>query len=582
MVRPVKRKNSKKGISILSNPLARNFVFLFLVLASAAAAYYLVQNRVTIFQRASYDPSTRTFSETFDGDPASPQPFTQLQQPNWDVQVHSRDSGTWYNLEEMDAMHGSDCAPPPTSHHIAGVYEDSVFNCKNHLMTAIKAGGYGLVVLTPNAMADISTGESVIKFDLSTARMSSRDWIDVWVSPFEDNITLPFDQGDVDLQGHPKEGVHINMSAFNGESTFRAYVARNYVETEIDGCWWCSIEGALKDVGRTPSMTQRDTFELRISKTHVKFWMPATGMVWVDKDIDPLTWDKGVVQFGHHSYNPEKDNSGIPATWHWDNVNISPSTQFSMIKADKRYVNSTTDGQKITFNSPAPANAYLRFAAVGEPMISLDNGATYNAVPVQKSSQEGTKGDTLWGHAANFFTPIPEGTQSVHIKLRAHPGSWYTEQYGMIAQDFAIWSQSAASSQPQPTSTTTNPTNPPSVPTATPTNTPTPTPTNTPTPTPTSTASDTVAPTVAIISPTNGSFVSTKSTRTGIQITATDNVGIQYVAIYINGKLVKTDYSTPYNYNWYTKNLPKGSYILKATARDKAGNTSSSQVTVYK
>ena len=60
------------------------------------------------------------------------------------------------------------------------------------------------------------------------------------------------------------------------------------------------------------------------------------------------------------NYNPTKDNAGVPATWHWDEFNLSPSVPFTMIKSPTRIVEDETP---VHFNAPAPANAYLRFSA---------------------------------------------------------------------------------------------------------------------------------------------------------------------------------------------------------------------------
>lgn len=66
--------------------------------------------------------------ETFDGNPATPLAFSDA---DWDVQVHSRDPGTWLQLESINAQHGSDCSAPPVSHPNTS-YEGSVFICKDH------------------------------------------------------------------------------------------------------------------------------------------------------------------------------------------------------------------------------------------------------------------------------------------------------------------------------------------------------------------------------------------------------------------------------------------------------------------
>ena len=111
-----------------------------------------------------------------------------------------------------------------------------------------------------------------------------------------------------------------------------------------------------------------------MSQTHLKVWIPPQAstnnqsLVWFDGPIPGgLPFDQAVVQFGHHSYNPEKtDGCGVGSTpceagtWHWNNISLSPSVPFSMIKAQQRFANAASPA--VTFSSPAPANAYLRFS----------------------------------------------------------------------------------------------------------------------------------------------------------------------------------------------------------------------------
>ncbi len=406
---------------------------------------------------------------TFDGSPPAPGPAPLA---DWDVQVHSRDPGTWLAPEALDAQHGADCSAPPATHPVT-TYAGTVFQCANHIMTALNAGGYGVIYLTPPEMLDFSSGGSV-SFDLSTLRMSSRDWVDIWVTPYQDNLALPFDQGDVDLQGLPRTGLHVIMSAFNGETTFRAYTIQNFQETEIDGCWWCGLPGYL---GYTPTGQQRETFRLSLTPSSLKFELLAGGpnsggnvtpVAFIDNVIPNLGFTRGVVQFGHHSYNPTKDDSGVPATWHWDNVSIAPAVPFTIIRATERY----TTGGIVTFNAPAPANAYLRFAANG-------SNVTVNGQParIQPAEQNVDRFKSYW-------MPIPEGTTSVTFAGQG------TFNGPFFAQDVSIWSLSSGSTpSPSPTATSSATPTQPAIPTATPsptvaTTTPTATATATRTPTP--------------------------------------------------------------------------------------------------
>lgn len=412
---------------------------------------------------------------TFDGSPPAPDVPPALAE--WDVQVHSRDPGTWLVPEALDAQHGADCSAPPATHPVT-TYAGTVFQCANHIMTALNAGGYGVIYLTPPEMVDFANGGSV-SFDLSTLRMSSRDWVDLWITPYQDNLALPFDQGDVDLQGLPRTGIHVIMSAFNGETTFRAYSIQNFQETEIDGCWWCQLPGYL---GYTPTGQQRETFRLSLTPGSLKFELLAGGpnsggvtpVAFIDNVIPNLGFTRGVVQFGHHSYNPTKDDSGVPATWHWDNVSIAPAVPFTIIRATQRY----TTGGTVTFNAPAPANAYLRFAANG-------SNVTVNGQParIQPAEQNVDRFKSYW-------MPIPEGTMSVTFAGNATPNGPF------FVQDVSIWSTSG--STPTPTNTVVPSPSSTSTPTVanTPTATSTTAPTSTPVP-PTATATPTAQPTAS-------------------------------------------------------------------------------------
>ena len=74
---------------------------------------------------------------------------------------------------------------------------------------------------------------------------------------------------------------------------------------------------------------------------HLRFGMPAYSLAWVDTALPDLGWAQGVVQFGHHSYNPTKECPDCtPNTWHWDNVTIDPAVPFNITRGDRRYVDA--------------------------------------------------------------------------------------------------------------------------------------------------------------------------------------------------------------------------------------------------
>lgn len=421
--------------------------------------------------------SSQPWVASFDGSPAGPDPMPAVVS-NFDIQVHSRDADTWFQLEPINAQHGADCAPPPATHPNTS-YEGSVFQCKNHLMTALNSSSYGVIYFTPDQLFDFSNG-GTLTWEMSTQQMSTRDWWDVLITPYADNMALPLlsdlSQG-VDLQGPPRNTIHIGGD--NGEGAPILTVIRNGVEQKYNSPASVPRIGYNLVDGTNESST-RQTFRLTISNGRMKFerLASATGsaLVFWDEAVT-LPFKQGIVQFGHHSYNPTKDGAGVPGTRHWDNISINPAQPFTMIKADRRY----TQGGVVNFASPAPANASLRFAGICQ--VSVD-GVPVERVPDYDRWNVGYHPE----HQSSYFVPIAQGKQSVNISFS--DDGWYGTNLGCIAKDFSIWSLNGSGGGPAST-----PTKPPATasasasPSATATNTvkpPTATPTvATPTATPT-------------------------------------------------------------------------------------------------
>lgn len=363
----------------------------------------------------------------FDGNPTAPQNFEDHPDfANYDVQVHSRDVSTWDTLESMAAQHGPDCSGPPASHE-NHTYEGSVYVCKDHLMTAINAGGYGVIYLTPNQLLDWSNGPATIDFEMSTERMSKRDWPDIWITPWHENLALPFNDGDVDLQTPPRNGLHIETNNSEGAPV---------LQTFTNGSTWQNQPGWAATVlqhGITAGTNQaatRQHFRVRVERIvvngqpflDVQFERlastTATYVRYIWEWIPVPAYTSGVVQFGHHSYNPTKDGAGVPATWHWDAIEITGPT-FRIIKAQQRY----TTGGVVHFDAPAPANSWLRFAAIGT--VHINGSQVKPQVPTLHNE-----------HFNSYFVPVAEGTTSVTIGLSTD--NWY--QGPFRAKDLAFFS----------------------------------------------------------------------------------------------------------------------------------------------
>jgi hypothetical protein len=461
----------------------RSFLLLTfgLMLTASVALYSLspVQAAPTSSRASLAAATTSSWSDSLAevGMPASP---TMWQPSNFDVQTHIREQNTSGGfIDQHMADHGADCSAPPAQHSI-NTWQQAVFACHMHVMTAIADEGYGEVVLTPDHMADWSAGPVTIGFSVSTLRTTSRDWITVTVSPFGEQLALPFDFGDVDLAGMPRHYVELKsgLEEWNGVQT-NWQMAREDPGNDfgdLQNGEWPYFEEAT---GITPSASTRTPFELTISKSGYSFRVAPSSPVAGGKVLLSGSWSKaltftqGVVQFAHHSYNPNKCDvvaiRCVADTWHWSDFSISSAVPYTLLRPIDHQVVSEPGGV-VTFASPAPSGSFLKFAAIGSVQVSYDGGKTYAAAVKAPLDGYGSTDE----HFNSFLSPVPAGASSVLLKLT---GGWYGP--GM-ARDSSLISQTLAGAPP-PTPT---PTPVPPTPTATPTAPPSPTPGPTPTPIP--------------------------------------------------------------------------------------------------
>lgn len=380
---------------------------------------------------------------------APPAPLVLTESASWDHfdrQVHSRDNPTQWD-STIDAQHGAACQGPPATHPVLN-QADAVYICNNHVMTTANAGGYGEVVITPSQTVNCSAGCSV-QWDMSTERMSLRDWPDIWLTPWNDNLTLPFGEGVVDLQGYPRRGVHVTAEA--AENSWAVETVDNYAVTERVAQWWVEMETDV--AAGTNQAAVRQTFKLTITPGHVRLERLASAtapaLVFNDDDMPVLLAPDYVVQFAQHSYNPTKDGAGVPATWHWDAFTMTPSTPFTLIHMQKQCISCanpwlvTANNSLVTFNAPAPAGvqSWLRFSGIctvqidGNPVIKQASITPY--------------------HSSSYFVPIAAGKQSVTVSFA--PDGPYSAPCN--AKDFHIWSKAGGvQSTPTPSPTSIPPT----------------------------------------------------------------------------------------------------------------------------
>jgi thermitase len=87
--------------------------------------------------------------------------------------------------------------------------------------------------------------------------------------------------------------------------------------------------------------------------------------------------------------------------------------------------------------------------------------------------------------------------------------------------------------------------------------------------------SDTTPPTEAITSPANGATVSGNIT---VSVSASDNVGVTRVELYLDGVLFATDSTAAYSFAWDTTQSSNGTHTLQAIAYDAASNSEASNI----
>ena len=90
---------------------------------------------------------------------------------------------------------------------------------------------------------------------------------------------------------------------------------------------------------------------------------------------------------------------------------------------------------------------------------------------------------------------------------------------------------------------------------------------------------DVTAPVTNITSPTSGSAF-TAGAIISVAVNATDNLSVSSVSFIVDGALQSTSSTSPYSFSWNTTGAASGTHTLTATAKDAAGNSSSSSIPV--
>ncbi|MEZ5919441.1 MAG: Ig-like domain-containing protein [Alphaproteobacteria bacterium] len=91
---------------------------------------------------------------------------------------------------------------------------------------------------------------------------------------------------------------------------------------------------------------------------------------------------------------------------------------------------------------------------------------------------------------------------------------------------------------------------------------------------------DTTPPVVTILDPANGATVSGRNTT--ISASATDNLGVSSMRLFIDGSLVASSSSGSLSYNWNLRKVSDGTHSILIEATDAAANKASQLISVVK
>lgn len=350
-------------------------------------------------------PSGAEFVETFDLDESAPVDLADTTfADRWHVTQIVTDYHQWKDGDALDAQHGPDCGPPPATHR-ADTWDEYVYVCKEHLMTARAAPSYAATYLMPLFEVDLTSDEAVISWAVSTQSMSSRDWIDMWVTPLDDALMVPIEHLGPTLQGTPRHAVHLRNG--NGSEKWAIQVIRDF-ETIAAAEVYLPPDFELSPKTRTP-------ITLRVRPDEVELTMEGVGTATVAAGPG---FDRGLVQWAQHSYNPAKDNSGVPATWHWDDFTIDPAVPLGVNRVTPvRSIGAPGDVHEQTFERAAEDGDQLLFDAVCQ--VEIDFGSGFEAVDKQPAS----KGNSVVEAQSSYRVPVPVGATGARVRFQGD--AWY-------------------------------------------------------------------------------------------------------------------------------------------------------------
>ena len=233
-------------------------------------------------------------------------------------------------------------------------------------------------------------------------------------------MSYPFGIGGVDGVGEPGRRIHFEQDF--GSDFWRLFLNGNE-RGELDIPFGVGTIPRQSDV---QGKVIRTPVEMTISSNSMTVRYPGTNAsrtVTINPDFN-----RGIIQFGHHSYNPTKGSNpatgceapcGSPNTWHWDNVSLSPAVRFYQRQAtpERTGIQGDTNPRTLTFAEPVPANAQLHFTGTCNIQVRDNASAPWrNATPMGTDHSHPE-------HTWSWKTSVPQGSTSVQFRFQDN--DWY-------------------------------------------------------------------------------------------------------------------------------------------------------------
>ncbi len=289
------------------------------------------------------DPGTWAFEETFDGDPAAPS--QDLLPRTFDyVATHRSHPKEHFTMDYGPFLvdHAPNCAGPnpevsPLPQRPISSTQDSngsnpdptFFLCKNHMMSSMGGDvvGYSVSSFWPRQEFDFADG-GVLEFEVNiNDAHGNRSWWEIMLAPRDQLKVAP---GPVDSpisETYPDDRIVLDfrrnvrtIKVGTGALAPDGWLAKDTQRGQWDFAWWRDLhpdDPALDD------RRVRRTMRIELEDDRINWGIETADGSFDTWSVDVpggLPFDRGLVLFKTHAYNPTKDGNLDTYTFHWDNI----------------------------------------------------------------------------------------------------------------------------------------------------------------------------------------------------------------------------------------------------------------------